>query len=261
MQLKGKTAFITGASSGIGEAIAYELAQHGANLILTARSTAKLQAIAVAIRQQHGVVVHVFPGDLARKETAQTLYEQVKRAGLTVDVLVNNAGFGKWTHFLDQSSETYEQMVELNVNSVLKLTHLFLPDLLRRGEGGILNVASTGSFQPCPYITTYCATKAFVLSFSEGLHGEYAQRGVTVTALCPGNTDTGFQATAAADTKGMRSDTSARVAREGIQALLRGKSFHVVGADNYLQSLLPRWLPRKTVINLVGSMMSKKLVA
>lgn len=257
--LSNKTALITGASSGIGAAFAYELAAHGMHLIITARSTGKLEHIAADIRKKYHVSVWVFTENLAIGGSAEHLYAAIKRQNLPIDLLINNAGFGRWTNFLDERRETYEEMIELNITALTSLTYLVLPDMLARGEGGIINVASTGSFQPCPYITTYCATKAFVLSFSEGLYGEFYKKGITVTALCPGNTKTGFQEAANADTTGMRADSPEQVARAGIQALLQGKDYTVVGIDNYLTSLVPRLISRRATINLVGKMMGKKI--
>ncbi|OUL62012.1 SDR family oxidoreductase [Flavobacterium sp. AJR] len=257
--LKNKTALITGASSGIGEAFAYELAKQGANLIITARSEDKLQILAHKISKEHNVQVTVFTGDLLQKDTPQKLYNQIKQARLSVDLLVNNAGFGKWVNFLDESMEDYDEMIEININALVKLCHLVLPDMLKKGDCGIINVASTGALQPCPYVATYCASKSFVLDFSEALYGEYSKRGVTITALCPGNTTTGFQSVAKANTKGMAADTPETVAKQGISALLKNKSFKIVGTTNYLQSFLPRLLPRKAVINIVSKMMNAKV--
>lgn len=257
--VKNKTVLITGASSGIGEAFAYELAKQGANLIITARTKDKLQELANKIHKDYNVEVTVLTGDLLLKETPQKLYDQIKQAGLSVDLLINNAGFGKWVNFLDESIEDYDKMLEININALVKLCHLVLPDMLKKGDCGIINVASTGALQPCPYVATYCASKSFVLNFSEALHGEYSKRGVTITALCPGNTTTGFQLVAKADTKGMTADTPETVAKQGIASLLKNKSFKIVGTMNYLQSFLPRLLPRKMMINIVSGMMNAKV--
>lgn len=257
--VKNKTVLITGASSGIGEAFAYELAKQGANLIITARSEEKLLIIANKITNEYNVKVTVFTGDLLQKDTPEKLYNQIKQAGLWVDLLVNNAGFGKWVNFLDESIEGYDKMIEININALVKLCHLVLPEMLQKGDCGIINVASTGALQPCPYVATYCASKSFVLNFSEALHGEYSKRGVTIVALCPGNTTTGFQLVAKANTKGMAADTPETVVKQGISALLRDKSFKIVGAMNYLQSFLPRLLPRKTMITIVSGMMNSKV--
>lgn len=258
-RINGKTALVTGASSGIGRAFAFELAGEGSNLILTARSEDRLHAIARQIRQQYPVEVTVIPADLAQPGAADELMNAVEAAGLSVDLLINNAGVGKWTNFLDESLTSYEAMVTLNITSLMALTYRVLPQMLVKEQGGIINVGSTGSFQPCPYIATYCATKAFVLSFSEALYGEYNHRGITITALCPGNTETGFQAEAQANTEGMRVDSPETVARQGLKAMKHGQSYIIVGTDNYLQSLAPRLLPRRTIINMVASMMRKRI--
>lgn len=256
---KGKNVLITGASSGIGAAFAHEFAQSGSNLILTARTTEKLEALAVKLRNQYGVTVTVFTGDLAQKETPEQLYGQIKKSGLSVAVVVNNAGIGKWTHFLEETAANYEAMLELNINALVRLTQLFIPEMLENKSGGIINIASTGALQPCPYVAVYCASKAFVLSFSEALYGEYSHQGVTVTAVCPGNTATGFQAVAKADTAGMPSDTPEKVAKEGVKAFLKGQNNKIIGRGNYLQSFLPRALPRKIMIKIVATMMGKKV--
>lgn len=257
--IKNKTVLITGASSGIGEAFAYELAKQGANLIITARSEDKLNDLAYKISKEYNVKVNVFTGDLLKKDTPKKLYNQIKEAGLTVDLLINNAGFGKWTNFLDESIDGYEEMIEININALVKLCYLVLPEMLQKGDCGIINVASTGALQPCPYVAAYCASKSFVLNFSEALYGEYSKKGVTITALCPGNTTTGFQSVAKANTKGMTADTAETVAKQAITALLKKKSFKIVGTVNYLQSFLPRLLPRKSVIMIVRNMMNDRV--
>lgn len=140
-------------------------------------------------------------GDLSQKETPQMIFDEVQKRGLSVDILVNNAGFGKWVSFLSQKVETYQDMIALNIASLVTLTHLFLPKMLEKKSGGIINVASTAAFFPCPYISVYGATKAFVLSFTEALASEYSESGLTIMALCPGNTETGFQKMAQVDLK------------------------------------------------------------
>jgi len=257
--INGKVVLITGASSGIGEAFAYKLAGMGAILVLTARRIDKLQELAIKLHQQYEAKVFVFVADLTKKEAPKALYNQIINEGLTVDLLVNNAGFGKWTNFLDETTETYDNMLELNINALVKLTHLFIPGMLRKGAGGVINVASTGALQPCPYVGVYCASKSFVLAFSEALYGEYHKKGLKITALCPGNTTTGFQDVAKANTQGMNADSPKTVADAGIKSILRGKSFKIVGFANYLTSFVPRFLPRRTVINIVSNMMYKKV--
>lgn len=257
--LLGQTALVTGASSGIGEAFACELARQGASLVITARSEEKLQKLAADISSRYNVKVHVITGDLSREETALYIFDQTRQRGITINILVNNAGMGKWANFLDQPVEVYEEMLELNVTSLVKLTHLFLSEMVKKGQGGIINVASTGAFQPCPYIAVYCASKAFVLSFSEALYGEFYSKGITITALCPGNTDTGFQSVANANTQGMSSHRPDTVAKQGVDAFLKRSNLQIVGAGNYLQTFLPRFLPRKRIILIVEKMMGKKV--
>ncbi len=256
---EGATVLITGASSGIGEAFAHNLAKRGANLILAARSQDKLGLVADELREKYRISVHVFPVDLILPDAPQQLFERIKASGLSVDVLINNAGFGKWAHFLGESLDTYEQMLSLNINALVKLTYLCVPDMLAHGKGGVINVASTAAFQPAPYIAVYSASKAFVLSFTEALAGEYQERGVRFLALCPGNTTTNFMATANANTAGMSFATPEEVAEAGLNAFVKGKSYHVHGRTNYLTSLLPRILSRAAVIRIVAGMFKNRV--
>jgi len=256
-----QTALVTGASSGIGKAFAYELAQNGVNLVLTARSKDKLSQITTKLVSRFGVKVFYIVADLTDTDSCQRIYDELELQQIHIDLLINNAGVGKWSNFLDQNPESYNKMITLNINSLVLLTQLFLPNMLESKNGGIINIASTGALQPCPYIAVYCASKAFVLSFSESLYGEYIDKGVTVTAICPGNTQTNFQQTASANTKGMSYDSPEKVARESIEALLKKKNNKIIGFNNYIQSFIPRLLPRKTVINIVKNMMNKKVNA
>lgn len=253
--IKHKTALITGASSGIGKALAYELAAQGTNLILTARSKATLEEIAADISKIHPVSIHLFTEDLAQPGAAARLTQQIQHAGLQVDILINNAGFGKWNGFLSESLQAYSDMMQLNMNALVELTYLLLPDMVARKSGAVINVASTGAFQPCPYIAVYCASKAFVLSFSEALHGEFTERGITVQTLCPGNTQTGFQSIAGANTSGMPSVGPEVVAKTAIRALKKGSMTVIPGLANYLQTWLARLMPRTIVVKVVKRMM------
>lgn len=256
---EGTTVLVTGASSGIGEAFARSLAKRGANLILAARSEDKLARIADELREKNRISVHVFPVDLILPDAPQHLFERIKASGLSVDVLVNNAGFGKWAHFLGESMDTYDQMLSLNINALVKLTYLCIPDILTHGKGGVINVASTAAFQPVPYIAVYSASKTFVLSFTEALSEEYRGRGICFLALCPGATDTNFNAIAKANTTGMSSDTPEEVAEAGLNAFVKGKSYHVHGRANYLTSLLPRILSRAAVTRIVAGMFKNRV--
>ena len=258
--LKNKTVLITGASSGIGEAFARQFSQMGLDLILTARSGDKLARIADELRKEHSVNVKVITADLSVPSAPAELAREIWENNLHVDILVNNAGFGKWAHFLDEDPQTYSQMMQLNMDAMVQLSHLFLPYMLQNKDGGIINIGSTGSFQPTPYIAVYCATKAFVLSFSEALFGEYTDKGITITAVCPGNTETAFSEIAHAQTQGAASATPEQVASEGIAAFLKKRNYVVTGGfGNYIQSLSSRFLPRRTIINIVANMFRNKV--
>ena len=251
---KGATVLVTGASSGIGEAFARNLANRGANLILTARSEDRLHQIAMELSEKHAIQAHVFPGDLSLPDTPQRLWGEVQSASLSVDVLINNAGFGKCGPFLEYDYQSYQDMLNLNINALVGLTHIFLPAMLKKGDGGVINVASTAAFQPIPYLATYSATKAFVLGFSESLWGEYHERGLTVLALCPGNTSTNFAEVANADvTRMARAETPETVVEEGLKAFLKGRNYVIPGRGiNYLLANLPRLLPRRRVLGITS---------
>lgn len=253
------TVLVTGASCGIGEAFARELAKRGANLILVARSEEKLSRLADDLREKYRSSVYVYPIDLILPDAPKQLFDSIKADGLSIELLVNNAGFGKWAHYLGENLETYECMLSLNIGALVKLTYLFVPEMLASGRGGVINLASTAAFQPIPYQAVYAATKMFVLSFTEALSGEYRERGVHFLALCPGNTDTNFMATANANTDGLAFATPEAVAKAGLHAFAKGKSYHVQGKLNYLFSLLPRILPRDAVIRIVAGMFKTRV--
>jgi hypothetical protein len=256
---EGASVLITGASSGIGEAFAHNLAKKGTNLILTARSEDKLAKIADDLRKKYRISVHVFPVDLTSPDAPRQLIERIKANGLSVDILVNNAGFGKWAHFLGESLDTYDQMLLLNIDALVRLTYLCVPDMLARRKGGVINVASTAAFQPIPYQAVYSASKTFVLSFTEALAGEYRESGVRFLALCPGFTATNFMATANASTAGISFATPEDVAEAGLTAFVKGKGYLVHGRANYLISLLPRVLSRAAITKIVAGMFKNRV--
>lgn len=259
-QLTGKTALVTGASSGIGLAIARALAARGTNLIITARSENKLNEIAAEL-QKKGVKVQVFTGDLSQKGAAQILFEQVEQAGLQVDLLVNNAGFGKWGEFLEVDRAKYDEMLQLNIHALTELCHLFIPGMLKRGEGGIINLGSTASFIPVPFAAVYSASKAYVLLFTEALQGEYGDRGLSFMTLCPGGTESNFATVANPNiktTNGFR-DTPEFVAETGLDAFLRGDLYVITGNNNKRVAILPRFLSRKAVLKIVGDTWKKTI--
>jgi len=260
---KGLTVLITGASFGIGEAFAYYLASLGANLVLTARSADKLKLIACELKQKYAISVQVFPADLSESAAPWQIFDQIKAAGLNVDVLINNAGFGKWAYFHAVDIESYQQMLTVNINALVRLTYLVLPDMLARGKGGVINVASTAAFQPVPYIAVYSASKSFVLNFTEALAGEYTEKGLNFLALCPGSTDTNFMKVAnpEIDTSDENFATPEDVVRSGISAFVKGRKYHVPGVMNYLLSLLPRIFPRAVAIRVVANMFKDRVAS
>jgi len=253
---KGKTALITGASSGIGKAFAEALVKRGAKVIITARSEAGLNAVADELRAAKAPGVEVIALDLAVPGAGAKLAEAVKARGLEVDLLVNNAGFGKWGDFLSVDPAVDAEMVQLNITALVDLSHAFLPAMLARGDGGIINVASTAAFAPIPYAAVYSATKAFVLSFSEALFGECEGRGVHVLALCPGATQSNFAAVAsgASGLTTPNMDTAAFVAEAGLRAFLGRRTFLITGKGNGRITVLTRLLSRKRVVRTTGRM-------
>lgn len=248
-----ETALITGASSGLGWELARLFAADGSDLILTARRVDRLEALAAELQTGHGVHVRVIGLDLSRPGAARELFQQATSDGTPVDVLVNNAGFGTLARFQDLPLETYTAMLELNVVALTELTRLFLPAMLARRRGAILNVASTASFQPGPHAAVYYASKAYVRSFSEALAEELRGSGVTVTALCPGPTKTEFgEHSAMEGTLLFRfAMEAAPVALAGYRALRRGRTTVITGLGNQLlalqSKLFPGWIVRKVV--------------
>jgi short-subunit dehydrogenase len=259
---QGITALITGASSGIGKSLAELLASQGANLVIAARSRDKLEELATSLRTKHRVQIAVVPVDLSRSDGSRALFEATRSMNLEIDLLVNNAGFGKWGDFLEFDSATYAEMMQLNINSVVELCHLYLPSMLKKRAGGIINVASTAAFLPVPFASVYSASKSFVLFFSEALHGEYKSKGLTVMALCPGGTESNFAnvANAAVELPKAGFDTAESVARTALAAFLNSKSSVITGRKNYFPAaILPRLLPREWVIQLSGNIWKRFL--
>jgi hypothetical protein len=249
-----KTALITGASSGIGKALAYHFARDGYELVLAARSVARMQALADELMRQFKVTVTVIDADLETHEGAARLHLEIKARGLVLSALVNNAGYGAFGEFKDSALANELAMMQLNMTTVVTLTKLFLPDLLAT-RGKILNLASTAAFQPGPYMAVYYATKAFVLSFSEAIASELEDTGVTVTALCPGPTASGFQEKAdlgnSALVKGKQLPTSEDVAALGYRAMQRGQRVYIPGAVNWVMAQSMRFTPRNLATKVV----------
>jgi short-subunit dehydrogenase len=250
MSNHGRTSLITGASSGIGRALAENFAQEGYDVILAARSTEKMQTQAADLQDRYGITAVVFSSDLEPEGGARQLHADIKRQGITISALANNAGYGVFGEFKDTALASELAMMRLNMATVVTLTKLFLPDLLLT-KGRIINTASTAAFQPCPYLAVYGATKSFVLSFSEALACELEGTGVTVTAFCPGPTASGFQEKArmfdSALVKGKRLPTADQVADQGFRAMQRGQRVYIPGIRNWILAQMPRMAPRKLV--------------
>lgn len=257
-----KTALITGASSGIGEAFAEALAKEGSDLILVARSKDKLDVLARRLNDRHGRRVEVIAMDLAEPSPGARVAASVAKLGMNVDLLLNNAGFGTAGAFHRTEPQRSAQMVALNISAVVDLTHAFLPAMIERGSGAVVNVASVAAFQPTPTMSVYGASKAFVLSFSEGIWAEYRRKGIQVLAVCPGPTDTPFfEATGAKDLRktvprGMMMPVQ-QVVDESLAALQAGRTVIVPGLLNKALTTTPRMVPRRLMALLSAKAMGR----
>ncbi len=248
----GKLILITGASSGLGSDFARAFAARGARLILVARRAERLTALADELRAQHGTETFEIPWDLEAWRAGSELAAEITRRGLRVDGVVNNAGFGTHKSVADENPYTVSAEIALNVGAVVDLSRAFLPGMIQRNDGIILNVASTAAFQSLSYLAVYAATKAFVLSFTEGLWGELEGTNVHAIALCPGPTATEFFERAGTDKIGGPMQTSTEVVRKAMRALDRRRPnpFVISGRTNWWGAFASRVVPRKTVIRL-----------
>jgi uncharacterized protein len=250
-----ETALVTGASSGIGEDLARLLAAGGRDVVLLARSADKLQAMASQLSAAHGIAATVLAADLSDAGATAQIARTLSARGTTIDILVNNAGFGTAGTFAAEDPHAQEDMLQVNVVALTALTRAFLPGMLERKRGRILNVASTAAFQPGPFMTVYYASKAYVLSFSEALAEETAGTGVTVTCLCPGPTHTGFQSRAHVEKSRLfklaRPMQSSDVARAGYDAMLAGRRLVIPGAMNKIGAQSVRITPRALTLKLL----------
>lgn len=250
-----ETVLITGASAGIGLELARCFAADKSNLVLVARNTAALEKLAAELRREQAIEVRVLTADLAQPESPRNIFEETGRAGITVDVLVNNAGFGLHGAFAELPLPRQLAIIQVNVTALAELTGHFLPGMTQRRRGGILNVGSVAGFLPGPNMAVYYASKAFVLSFTEALHEELRGSGVAVSALCPGPTETNFSQTARSHRvrKAQASKMSAQtVAVAGHKAFRKGACICIPGGKNQLLAQLPRLIPRSTVKWLAG---------
>jgi uncharacterized protein len=254
-QWRGKWALVTGASAGIGWALADQLAAHGANLVLTARRADRLARLADDLTTRYKVQAQVFAADLARPQAPGEIFRFTEQKRLSIELLINNAGFGAYGEFREIEAQRLLDMVQVNVASVVHLTHLFLPPMVERRSGYILIVASTAAFQPVPYISTYAATKGFDLLFAEGIAEEVRRYGVRVCALCPGSTVSEFNEVAGQPSHmAGPQESNEKVARVGLQALAAGKSRIISGTRNWLSVEAQRLAPRRLVTRVAARM-------
>lgn len=245
-QMRGRTALVTGATMGIGAAFAAKLASQGADLVLVARSADRLERVAAELREKDRVQVHTVPLDLAESEAARELWEQLQSADATVEMLINNAGVSHRGPVATTDPATLDAMIRLNVGAVTALTAFVLPGMIERGSGTIVNVASTGAFQPSPYLAAYAASKAYVLSFTQALWAETTGSGVRVLALSPGPTDTPMNAAV-----GSRKRSAEQVVETAFRALSEKRASVIDGAGNaVLAQMFSKRFPDKVVLSL-----------
>lgn len=255
-----KTALVTGASSGIGSELARLLAKRGYDVVLVARREDRLKALAAEIEKTHGVTAEVLACDLSKDGAAADLHRRVAQKGLSIDVLVNNAGFGMKGEFAEADPRRVDEMIRLNVGALTSLTRLFGADMKAGGSGHILQVASVGAFQPCPYFAAYAATKAYVMSFGEAVGFELARYGVKVTTVYPGMTATEFFEVSQFKPKKILEGaamTPLEVAKQALNALFAGRASVVTGWTNKANALLVGLVPRSLAKTVVGSILRK----
>lgn len=252
---------ITGASEGIGRALAEVFARHGHNLVLTARKRARLESLAQELKSEHGIAAFILDLDLAEADGPKALFEAVKAEGIAIDILVNNAGFGLYGPFLERSTGEHGDLVQVNIQALTTLCHLFGADMAARGAGRILNVASTVAFMPGPLMATYFASKAFVLRFSESLREELRDQGVGVTCLCPGLTESRFHERAGllqSNLLRFAVATAESVAEAGYRGCMADKAIVLPGLRNRLAPLAERLLPRALLRKIIHGFMTRR---
>jgi len=256
-------ALITGATTGIGRELACIAAADGYDVVLAARTAASLETVAADIERRTSRKTHIFPIDLSEPDAARALFDDIARAGLTIDVLVNNAGFGLLGKFWELPEYQQMQMIELNIGALTQLCRLYLPGMIERRAGYIMNIGSTAAFQPGPLMAIYYASKAYVVSFSEAIHNEAKEFGVKVCVVCPGATRTEFDKRAGMEgTKLFGGDgqlmSAEEVARMGWQAMKRRKSCVVTGRRNAAMAFLTRFAPRQMTAAIARSLQETK---
>ena len=251
----GKWALVTGASAGIGRALAEQLAESGVNLVLTARRRDRLEHLASWLASERGIKTEIIVADLARPEAPGHIRAFIQDKGLEIELLINNAGFGAYGAFHESPLARDLEMVQVNCAAVVELTHLYLPEMVARRRGDILIVASVAGFQAVPYISLYAATKAFDLHFAVGIAEEVRRYGVHVCALCPGSTMTEFREVAGQPPRTFRgAETAEKVARVALDALAKGKSSVISGFKNRMNVEGQRLAPRRLVTRVAEGM-------
>jgi hypothetical protein len=255
------TALITGASNGIGLELAKIHASKGDNLVLVARNISKLNQIKTELESQYKISVHIIGKDLSLPNAPQEVYDELKHKNIVIDYLINNAGFGDYGFFYETNWEKELQMINLNITALTHFTKLFLQDMIKHKSGKIMNVASTAAFQSGPTMAIYYASKAYVLSFSEAIDNEVSDKGVTVTTLCPGPTETGFlEAAALQDSKlfkGKKIAGAKEVAEYGHKAMMQGKTVAIHGFMNRIMANMVRFIPRALAVKVVRGIQAK----
>ena len=255
------TALITGASNGIGLELAKVHASKGGDLVLVARNKTKLDELKAELESQFKVSVYTIGKDLSANNSAQEVYDETTKQNIQIDYLINNAGFGDFGMFAETEWNKELQMINLNITTLTQFTKLYLQDMVKRKSGKIMNVASTAAFQSGPTMAVYYATKAYVLSFSEAVDNEVSGKGVTVTTLCPGPTESGFQAAAAMEesnlVKGKKLPAAKEVAEYGYSSMMKGKTVAIHGMMNWIMANSVRFTPRALVVKLTRKIQDK----
>ncbi len=253
------TALITGASNGIGLELAKVHASKGDNLVLVARNKARLDELKSELEKNYKIKVHTIGKDLSLDNAALEVYNETKVQGIAIDYLINNAAFGNFGMFAESDCDNQLKMINLNITCLTQFTHLYLNDMVKRKSGKIMNVASTAAFQPGPTMAVYFATKAYVLSFSEAIANEVKEHNITVTALCPGATESGFQAAASMEesslVKGKKLPSSKEVAIYGYKSMMKGTTVAIHGMINFILANSARITPRN-----IMTMVARKLI-
>ena len=266
----GKKVLITGASAGIGYALSEELAKRGSEVIVTARRKDRLETLAQEIEKTGGKA-HIFVEDLSMPESGKKLYDQIKSAGLNIDILINNAGYGRFGELTSHERDDYSKMLQLNVTTLTDLCHLYIPDMITQGGGGIINVGSMASLSPIPYASVYASSKAYILMFSEAIRYEYQEKGINVMALLPGGTESEFARVATEKSEvlskryqkrvgtaaGGTMQTSLEVAIECLDAFEKNKQYLICGSRNRFLYKLTRIMSRQLVLKMTGKIFKK----